>query len=142
MSLSSNSAARMYGLVAKQRFEEAEILLKNHKPNGGIYLAGFAVECILKSLILANTTVLQRLGVLQELKTKYWHDLDALRKKAARHGLHMPPDVLHEFRRINTWDNNYRYNPGTRSIKDATLLLKSAETIITWAKRTMGETDG
>lgn len=41
--------------VALQRFEEAQILLKNKKNVGAMYLAGYTVECMLKPLLLRPT---------------------------------------------------------------------------------------
>jgi HEPN domain-containing protein len=131
----------MYYLVARQRFEEAEILLKNRRPNGCIYLAGFAVECILKSLILANTTKRQREKVMLAVKAEYGHDLDALRKEAGRRGIHMTREVMEEFRRSNTWNNNLRYSPGIQSTEDAQTLLSAADEVIMWAIRAVRNTD-
>jgi len=38
--------------LAKARFEEAEILLKNKKPDGAVHLAGYAIELMLKRRIV------------------------------------------------------------------------------------------
>jgi hypothetical protein len=37
--------------LAKCRFEEAEILLASHKPDGAVYLSGYAIELMLKRKI-------------------------------------------------------------------------------------------
>jgi HEPN domain-containing protein len=141
VSISSNPEARLYSLVAQQRYEEAEILFNNRRTNGCIYLAGFAVECILKSLILANTTDRQRPKVVIALKVKYGHALDALRKEAARRGIHKQRSVLEEFRRLNTWNNNLRYSPGIQSMEDAQTLLNAVASVIQWASRAVRNTN-
>jgi|CXWL01.1.fsa_nt_gi hypothetical protein len=38
--------------IAKSRFDEANILLKNGKPDGAVYLAGYAIELMLKRRIV------------------------------------------------------------------------------------------
>jgi HEPN domain-containing protein len=141
---SSNPDSQRYRLVARQRLYEAEILCDarvrdGRIMNGGVYLAGFAVECILKALILANSTANQRGRLRERMVREFRHDLDALRREASRRGLHMPRDVLAHFRRINTWDNNSRYEPGFHPVADALLLIGSARETIEWAERMGGK---
>jgi HEPN domain-containing protein len=133
--LDSNPDSRVYYLAAAQRFEDAEILLANRRTNGSIYLAGIAAECILKSLILVNSTPRERPKLRERLKKEYGHDLEALRREAARRGMHMQRQVVEEFRRLNTWDNNIRYSAGIQSTEDAEVLLRAAEAVIRWAQR-------
>lgn len=45
------SSQTLYDL-AKCRFDEAEILLANQKPDGAVYLSGYAVELMLKRRIV------------------------------------------------------------------------------------------
>jgi hypothetical protein len=136
VSLDANPDSRNYRLVAKQRFEDAEILLDNQPPraNGSIYFAGVAVECILKALILANSTPKERPKLLDKLKKVYGHDLEALRKEAGRRGKHMHREVVEDFRRLNTWNNNIRYMPGILPVKDARVVWQAAQTVIRWAE--------
>ena len=141
MSLDANPDSRVYHFAAVHRFEDAQILLKNRRPNGSIYLAGFAIECILKALILANSTPRQRAKLRDRLKKEFGHDLEALRKEAGRRGIHMPRNVMDAFRRLNTWDNNNRYDPRLQSAEDAQTLFEAAETVISWAKRVGGKRD-
>ena len=122
--------------------EDAEILLKNRRTNGSIYLAGFAVECILKALIMSNSTRREREKLGVALKQDFGHDLEALRKEAGRRGIHMNREVMVEFRRLAAWDNNMRYSAGVQTTEDAKALLGAAEVVIEWAKRTARGTDG
>jgi HEPN domain-containing protein len=140
--LDSNPDARAYYLPAMHRLEDAEVLLKARRVNGSIYLAGFAVECILKAPILANSTPKERPKLLERLKKEYGHDLEALKKEAGRPGMHMPREVVEEFRRVNTWDNNNRYDPRLQSTEDAEVLLAAAAAVIRWVERIGGKTDG
>lgn len=141
MSLNTNPESRRYRLAARQRFEDAEILLGNRRTNGSSYLAGFAVECILKTLILANSTPNERPKLCGRLRTEYGHDLEALRKAAGRRGMHMPQDVMEEFRRLNTWHNNNRYDPRLQSTEDAEVVLAASGALVEWAARVGGKAD-
>jgi len=40
--------------VALQRLEDAEVLLTNRRTTGAIYMAGYAVECAMKGVLLAH----------------------------------------------------------------------------------------
>jgi len=141
MSLNSNPDSRLYHLLSQHRFEEAVVLFENRKTNGCSYLAGFAVECILKSLILANSTPNERPKLRLRLIHVFGHKLEDLQKAAGRRGLHMESRVREEFCRINTWDNNDRYDPKLRSMADANVLLHAAEVVIRWAQRIGGKGD-
>ena len=141
MSLSSNPEARAYHLAANHRYEDAVILLDNRRTNGSIYLAGFAVECALKALIMANSTPKERSKLLEKLKKEHGHNLDALRKELARRGMHMPEEVIDAYRRLNTWHSNARYDPLLQSTRDAQDMLNSA-TLVRWVERIGGSGDG
>jgi HEPN domain-containing protein len=142
MGLTSNPDARAYYLVARQRLEEAEILLNNKRANGSIYLAGFAVECALKSLIMANTTGRERDQVRDRLKVHFGHDLESLRIEAGRRGVHMPQELHKQFRLLNTWDNNTRYSPKIQFVKDALPILRAATAVVGWVESVGGKRHG
>ncbi len=69
--------------LSTERIEEAQALLGVGKWSGAYYLAGYAVECALKSCVLAY---IERTGVIFEDKKyaeKCWtHDLEELVKQA------------------------------------------------------------
>jgi hypothetical protein len=46
---------RRFRVAALQRFEDAQILLDNDRATGAVYLAGYAVECLLKAVLLERT---------------------------------------------------------------------------------------
>ncbi|HEX4614173.1 MAG TPA: HEPN domain-containing protein [Urbifossiella sp.] len=89
MSLGSNPDARVYYVPARRRLEDAKILLDNHRRDGARSMAGFAVECLLKALVLANSTPRQRPKPMIRLTAEIGHDLDALRKEVADRGLNL-----------------------------------------------------
>lgn len=138
MSLESNPDARVYYIPARRRLEDARILLDNNRRDGARYLAGFAVECLLKALILAQSTPRQRPTLVTRLKGEFGHDLDALRKEIARRGLHPGDAELQAFRRLATWDNNDRYDPQLQSQEVAEATCTAAELLFGWADRVGG----
>ncbi len=52
MAIPSSRDARLFYRCAFQRYEEAGVLLEAGYTTGAIYLAGYGIECILKSLVL------------------------------------------------------------------------------------------
>jgi len=53
MALPRSPEARLFYQAAKQRFEDALFLLAGRR-TAAVYLAGYAVECMLKTLILSR----------------------------------------------------------------------------------------
>jgi HEPN domain-containing protein len=76
MSLEENPDTRAYYVPARRRLEDARVLLKCYRYDGARYLAGFAVECVLKALILVNSTPKERPTLVARLKGEIGHDLD------------------------------------------------------------------
>ncbi len=138
MSLSNNPDARAYYLPARRRLEDAKVLLEHHRHDGAMYLAGFAVECLFKAVILANSTPGQRTRLAARLKSEIGHDLDGLRKELARRSLHLGEHEREAFVQVNTWDNNQRYDSRVQSRVDAEAVFAAAETLFAWADRVGG----
>jgi HEPN domain-containing protein len=55
MGLPNSKAARQFWRSSKQRFDDAELLLKAGHTTGAVYLAGYGVECMLKALLVNST---------------------------------------------------------------------------------------
>ena len=61
MAMPADIDARRYYRVAYQRLEDGNLLFeKLARSNAAIYLSGYAVECILKALLVSATPVKQR----------------------------------------------------------------------------------
>jgi HEPN domain-containing protein len=121
--------------------EEARILLDNRRPNGCIFLAGSAVECLFKALIPANSTPRERPKLLERLKTEFGHDLELLRTELVRRGVPMGRAELAAFRAVSLWDNDIRYRAAVQSLRAATAFFRGAEALFRWAER-RGARDG
>lgn len=64
MAMPADIDARRYYRVAYQRWDDGVALLGISRPRAAIYLSGYAVECILKALLLVSTPVGQGAAVL------------------------------------------------------------------------------
>lgn len=135
MAVPSSPNARLFYRAADQRFEDAEFLLKAKRTTAAVYLAGYAVECILKALILSNAPKSRQDEVLNQFRGARAHDYDwLLNLYRERGGSELPRDIVREFARVNTWSTRIRYSPSTVPMKRATSFTTSAESIVEWAK--------
>jgi hypothetical protein len=101
--------------LAAERLRDARILLAGGRWSGGYYLSGYAVECGLKSAVLA---LIDRTGVIFEDKKhaeKCWtHDLEELMRLAdltAGFGLAAAadPNMQFNWEIVKDWNELSRY---------------------------------
>ena len=62
----------LYQAVARLRLRDAEILLGQRRGEGALYLAGYAIECLLKWSVTRRRNLLR---LPQELETHDWDQL-------------------------------------------------------------------
>ena len=134
MAMPSSSSARLFYRAAKQRFEDAEFLLDLGRTTAAVYLAGYSVECVLKSLVLASVPRRREAETMGLFRGARAHDYDWLwHLYAARKGAARPMEIVTHFARVNAWSTDMRYSPGTVALRDAVAFVKSAFEIIQWA---------
>ncbi|MFI5460404.1 MAG: HEPN domain-containing protein [Isosphaerales bacterium] len=63
-----------------QRLEDAEILFRNERTTGAIYLAGYAVECVLKAVLLAISPHSEHQRIVKSIHGKIAYDIEWLRE--------------------------------------------------------------
>jgi hypothetical protein len=125
--------ARRFIRVAKQRFDDASFLL-GHRNKASIYLAGYAVECALKALLLSVTPLSKTQGVLKSFRGERGHNLEWLKKQYIKGGgAKFPPIISMKFARVNSWNTDLRYDPGTSTLGEAQEFFLAAEAILRWA---------
>ena len=125
--------------AARQRLNTAEFLL-NHRYNlDAMYLAGYAVECTLKALILHLTPPSEQPEVLKKITAgKKMHDAEILggilksgilknRKRP------IPLDLVKRFRRSG-WSTALRYETGRRDTGETRAFLKTAKAAYDWVE--------
>ena|SRR2546426_188654 len=85
MGLPQSREARLYYRGGKQRFEDAQFLLREGRTTGAVYLAGYTVECFLKALILASVAPGLRQQLLEEFRGSRAHSIEWLGALYRRH---------------------------------------------------------
>lgn len=118
--------------AAGLRLDSAELLRKNGMNADSIYLAGYAVECALKALLLSTYPFPKRRGVT--FQGAGWHNYARLREELHRRRIDLPSNIMREFRRVHTWSNELRYETSRRTAEEAETFCKSAMAILVWVK--------
>jgi HEPN domain-containing protein len=138
MGVPSSTDARLYYRSAYQRYEDAEVLLKAGRTTGAVYLAGYAIECILKSLVIMTATRRTRAGILKEFRGNKAHEYEWLRSLyLAKGGARFPREINQFFILVNDWSTELRYTPRQFRSPEAESFLTAAVAIIRWANERM-----
>jgi hypothetical protein len=124
---------RRFSDVAKQRYDDARFLL-GHRNTAAIYLAGYAVECVLKALWLSRVPPRGRAKQVESFRGEKGHDLEWLKVQYLRRGGEaFPPAIAKAFGRVKSWGTHLRYNPGAAKARNAVEFLRAVEELIEWA---------
>ena len=135
MGVASSIESRRFYRCAFQRFEEALILLRSERTTGAVYLAGYGIECILKSLILSVVALNKTASVLQSFRGHRAHDYEWLRQQYFdNRGPGFPRAINVHFLFVNDWSTELRYSAGKMREKEAEDFLEAANEIIEFAK--------
>lgn len=120
MSMPRDINARKYHRVAYQRLEDG-VLLQNklHRSNAAIYMTGYAVECILKALLLSSTPPRAQAPLLNSFRGAMGHDLMRLRSELGQCGISIPAHVKDELLYVSSWSTDLRYDPSPGKEKEA-----------------------
>jgi hypothetical protein len=133
MSLPASPIPRRFYRVAFQRLEEAEVLSKAGYHIGAVYLAGYAVECMLKTLILNATPEQNHEEVEMEFRGQRAHQYEWLRYRYAQtNAPGLPPETNASLVFVSTWETSLRYKPGMGDPKDADRFLAEVTSILQW----------
>jgi hypothetical protein len=134
MSTPTKQTPRRFYRVAYQRLEEAEVLFEAGYCVGAVYLAGYAVECMLKTLILDSTPEKDHAAVEAEFRGQRAHQYEWLRDRyAATKAPSLPAEVGQSLAFVRTWETALRYTPGLGDRRDAERFLAEARKILSWA---------
>ena len=138
MAMPADIDARRYYRVAYQRLEDGNLLFeKLARSNAAIYLSGYAVECILKALLLSATPLKQRSAVLASFRGAIAHNIDWLRQQLVARGVRTPPGEARHLTYVSSWSTDLRYEPGPGDPQDAQAFLTAARAILAWANGRM-----
>lgn len=133
MSLPQDKDARQYYRVAYQRLEDGELLLRNRRAQASIYLTGYAVECILKSLLIVSTPAGQRVDVLRSFRGPSGHDLLGLRDRSVGARIQFDRHVAKDLVHLSSWSTELRYLPDTGDEAEAKAFWQAADRLVKWA---------
>jgi hypothetical protein len=117
MSTPARPIPRKFYRVAYQRFEEAEVLFEAGYYIGAVYLAGYAIECIRKTLILEATPEKDHTVVETEFRGPRAHDYEWLRHRYRQtHAPEWSTDISQALTFVGTWETALRYTPGVGTV--------------------------
>jgi HEPN domain-containing protein len=94
MSLPHAAEARLFHQAAKQRLEDARFLLNVERTTGAVYLAGYAVECMLKALVLNQCPPARRKQLNQSFRGSKAHDFNWLKRRYFESGGPIFPNAV------------------------------------------------
>jgi HEPN domain-containing protein len=137
MAKNKGSAIRLFLNVALQRFEDAQILLNNNRSTGALYLAGYAVECALKAMLLANSPVSEQSTIIDSFRGKIGHNFESLKHKLQIRGVHFPPEIAKNLRRVGSWSPELRYVAGRQNLKETQAFVEATVQVIQWVERSL-----
>lgn len=125
---------KMYN-AAGHRIDAAETLEDSH-PLDCLYLAGYGIECSLKSLVLARTPPAGRQQTYdEEFRGGVAHDFEWLHTKLRRLDFVLPSDQLKRLRTARQiWSVDLRYESKRPKAKDLNEVLDFARTFWKWTK--------
>lgn len=133
MGVPADIDARRYYRVAFQRFEDGEALLAIDRPRASVYLAGYAVECILKALLLSSSPAGERAAVLATFGGAGAHNIGWLRDRVVARCGRLPVGVARPVSLVGSWSTDLRYEPGPGDRGDAEAFLAATAVILKWA---------
>jgi HEPN domain-containing protein len=130
---------RKFKRAAEQRLRAAELLFENEFYLEAIYIAGYAIECTLKHLILKRSPQSKHPLMLEKL-TKAGakgHDFDYLKGILIRAPVNCAiPEEIHEmWRRVSSWSTQLRYEVTNVKFEEARRFLDATERIRAWVER-------
>ena len=129
--------------ASRHRFADARALLREARWQGAMYIAGYAVECLLKTKLMhiyGCRTLgdledeLQRRSILPTHGTVFTHRLrDLLRLVPGHNRLMQNREMLHVFRNeINRWKPTWRYTFLQATHEEATEFVDAVERFMRW----------
>ena len=134
MATPNSKDARLFYRCAFQRHEEAGVLLKAGFTTGAVYLAGYGIECILKTLVLMAVPKGDRSDRMKLFRGSKAHEYEWLRSLyLTSGGARFPGEITQHFTLVNDWSTELRYTPRAVREEEAEAFLVSAVAIIKWA---------
>ncbi|MBM4091973.1 MAG: HEPN domain-containing protein [Planctomycetes bacterium] len=120
--------------VAEQRLNAAEALFAADLTLDAQYVAGYAVECSFKALILEKTVPADRPDKLPRISSgATMHRPETLLQELRVLGVRLTPDLAKRMRRFD-WTTDLRYETGRRNRGETRGFLRTCVEIRDWVK--------
>lgn len=128
------SSGREFQRAASQRLTTAEFLLDNQFTLDAYYLAGYAIECALKALMVELSAEAERSDVLDKIKSgSRMHSPEVLNGFLKDHGRPIPLGLVKRLRRF-PWSTALRYETGRKPVGETRGFLKVAKLVYDWVE--------
>ncbi|MYA71711.1 HEPN domain-containing protein [Candidatus Poribacteria bacterium] len=128
--------------ASRQRLADATALLNASRWRGAMYMAGYAVECLLKTKLMhiyncqnlhALEDLLRQRSILPAHRTIFTHQLeDLLRLTPGHNRLRRNRNLWHMFQAVNLWTPQWRYTAKQATRQEATRFLTFIENVRHW----------
>jgi hypothetical protein len=127
---------RKFFRVATHRFAEGQFLFEGERSLASIYIAGYAIDCGLKALILATEPRNRRIELAASFRGSEWHNLNWLVEGSIQRG---GSRRLREIRTDLTdvhdeWSVDLRYTAGQKTLREAERFVAATSRILEWVK--------
>jgi HEPN domain-containing protein len=129
----SKKQVRRFQRVAEQRLEEAAFLLDHEYTNASVYLAGYAVECSLKALILASEPARLHARTVDSFRGAAAHDYSWLKHQLQIRGVALPRPMELLLTQAAGWSTDLRYAVAKTDRKVGEQFLSAPQAIVAWA---------
>jgi hypothetical protein len=131
-----SKVAKDYRRAAINRYDDAESLYRAGRSTGAIYMAGYAVECMLKVLVLSMIPLAgQAEFAKQTFLGSGGHDFEFLRTTyLERGGARFPAEIAKGFTLVSGWSTELRYDPSEIRDGEAQRFLVAVKGIMAWTK--------
>ena len=130
------------GKAGKHRLDDARELFKAQRWRGAMYLAGYSIECLLKTKLMTRFNCrhlreleeeLQSKGILAPSATVFTHQLELLlRLTDALDRIRQNPECWRLFNKVNRWIPAWRYSADLSNSDDAGDFLNAVQTVSQW----------
>lgn len=134
MALPHGKLARTFYRCAQERFEDADVLFADERNTGAVYLAGYAVECMLKALLLSRIPADEQEEMAATFRGNRAHDFDWILDQYYEQGGTRPPREINGcLGAMDEWSTELRYDPAQMIDAEAERFLESARKVVRWA---------
>lgn len=99
-----------------------------------VYLGGYAVECVLKALILASEPQVRHRQTVESFLGGHGHNFDWLQGQLRQRRIVLSGTIQMALTGVSEWTTDLRYDPIVYKQQDAKIFLTAAEEMIRWVQ--------